>query len=54
MAVEPDLDIQEPCPSCGKPRAKWSEGTGEGYPKEDGLVYCSESCAVQALAQQVR
>jgi hypothetical protein len=54
MAVDRDIDIQEPCPNCAKPRAEWSEGSGEGYATEDGLVYCSESCALRALAAQVR
>lgn len=54
MAVERDLEVQEPCPGCGKPRAEWTEGTGEGYPTEDELVFCSEQCAVRTLHQQLR
>jgi hypothetical protein len=44
------LDLQEPCPECGKARAEWTDLGGEGY-EFDGETYCSQDCAIKAHAR---
>ncbi|HLQ60377.1 MAG TPA: hypothetical protein VK131_00775 [Candidatus Acidoferrales bacterium] len=41
--MQVESDVQEPCPGCGKPRAEWTDGDGNGFVAGD-LVFCSQDC----------
>jgi endogenous inhibitor of DNA gyrase (YacG/DUF329 family) len=49
MALE-EHELQETCPTCGKPLAEWSENDGQGV-ISGGVTYCSSECGLLDAAQ---
>ncbi len=51
MAIDdPDLQLPETCPTCGKAVTEWTENDGQGV-ISGGVTYCSAACAVEDAAE---